>query len=164
MAPQIGCFVWWNIVQKLQISAYPSPEVYTHHKSQSCNCPSTLIHLWAKSYRVCIFKNWKSVWKLHHSIYEPNLMVSIPFYSVSYINTQFYFNIPRYTLWYWIDLTSRAFYLVLRICVTCLMMIDINQNMQRWKEMCCVGRYCVYIRCEHPKITTDELTELLLPF
>lgn len=151
-------------MQKLQISAYPSPEVYTHHKSQSCSCPSTLIHLWAKAYRVWIFNNWKSVWKLRHSRYEPSLMVSIQFYSVSYINTQFYFNIPRYTLWYLIDLTSRAFYLVLRICVRCLMMIDISQNMQCWKEMCCVGRYCVYIRCKRPKIATDGLTKLLFPF
>jgi len=24
------------------------------------------------------------------------------------------------------------------------MMTDINQNMLHWKEMCCVGHYCVY--------------------
>jgi hypothetical protein len=158
--------MWWNIVQNhwYQLILPLKLTPITNHSHSVAQL--TLIHLWATSYRVCVSKTWKSAYKLQHSRYESVLMVSVPLYSVCFIYThaQFCFSILRYTLWYLIDLTNRTFYIVFKDL--CNMSDDDwyqSQHIALKRNVLC-WHYCVFIRCEPPKHTTDELIELLFPF
>jgi transposase len=87
----------------------------------------------------------KSPYKLHHSRYEPILTVSVPFCSISYINTQSYFSIFRYTLWYLIDLTNSTFYLVFKDL--CKMPDDDwyqSQHIALKRNVLCWTLFCFY--------------------